>query len=203
MNSPSNLHVIGLTGGIATGKSSVREFLAKFPETALIDADLLGHDSYLPGTDCYRKLIQEFGSEIIKPSDRTIDRVKLGAIVFANPVQKLKRLNEIVWPEIKALAVKKMKQYSEAASSSNLKFIIFEAAVLIEAGWTDIVDEIWVELIHLLKLIQASPREIPKTPQVLVKEKFAYKGWELIYNELEEVYNRYALNITYNPCTEF
>ena len=76
-------------------------------------------------------------------------------------------------------------------------------AIVNYPGNTGLTPKIWVELIHLLKMIQASPREIPKTPQVLVKEKFAYKGWELIYNELEEVYNRYALNITYNPCIEF
>ena len=130
--------VIGLTGGIASGKSTVANYLADLGHK-VIDADRLGHQAYEPGSQCYEMVVETFGSEIVAP-DRTIDRKELGSKVFGRP-ESLKRLTDIVWPEIKRLAKLEIDEYQR--TGSNLP-VVLEAAVLIEAGWQDIVDEIWV-----------------------------------------------------------
>jgi len=98
-NSPKRRrpYVIGLTGAIATGKSAVSRRLQRLGASA-INCDLLGHQAYLPGKPAYQKLITEFGESILS-EDETINRRALGSIVFSDK-SKLKRLNEIVWPEI-------------------------------------------------------------------------------------------------------
>jgi dephospho-CoA kinase len=137
MNTPPKLHVIGLTGGIASGKSTLREALAKYPGVRVLDADKLGHLAYAPGTETLKKLIAAFGESIVA-SDGTVDRPRLGAIVFKD-ASKLSVLNEIVWPAIRSLALAEMRE-----AEGKYDIFILEAAVLVEANWTDIVDEIWV-----------------------------------------------------------
>lgn len=130
--------VIGLTGGIASGKSTVARYL-KDLGYPVIDADLLGHQVYLPSTSGFSKVVSAFGDEVVG-SEGTIDRRKLGSLVFGNP-ENLKKLTDIVWPEIKKLAVQEINQAKSDCSSD---LVVLEAAVMIEAGWTDIVDEVWV-----------------------------------------------------------
>ncbi|MCY3885738.1 MAG: dephospho-CoA kinase [Gammaproteobacteria bacterium] len=130
--------VIGLTGGIASGKSTVANYFSSLGHK-VIDADLLGHLAYEPDTQCYARVVEEFGTEIVA-TDRTIDRRKLGAKVFGDS-RALKRLTDIVWPEIKKLAKVEIDQ---AKSGEPGRLVVLEAAVLIEAEWQDIVDEIWV-----------------------------------------------------------
>lgn len=77
-------YIIGLTGGIASGKSSVAEKMQQLG-AGLVNCDKLAHDLYLPGTDCFRKIVEHFGSSILN-SDGFIDRKLLGNIVFNNKV---------------------------------------------------------------------------------------------------------------------
>jgi len=87
---------IGLTGGIGSGKSTAAKILAEFG-APIIDADKVAHTTYAPdGGAAYDAVIAAFGNEIVAP-DRTIDRKKLGAIVFGNP-ERLNKLTSIVWP---------------------------------------------------------------------------------------------------------
>ncbi len=130
--------VIGLTGGIASGKSTVAQHLQE-RGLVVLDADRLGHQAYLPDTPAYRKVVETFGSEVIA-EDRSIDRRVLGSKVFGDP-DALKRLTDIVWPEIKNLA---RDQISQIAGKSPDAIVALEAAVLLEAEWQDLVDEIWV-----------------------------------------------------------
>jgi len=88
---------IGLTGGIGSGKSAASAILADLGAT-VIDADKVGHEAYAPGTRCWQDLVDAFGREIVGP-DGAIDRKKLGAIVFSDPLE-LKKLNSIVHPRI-------------------------------------------------------------------------------------------------------
>ncbi len=91
------MFVIGLTGGIGTGKSEVSDILGNLG-AAVINADIIGHQAYLPETKTWKAIIDEFGVDIIAP-DRTIDRKKLGAIVFGDP-KRLAILNAIMFPAI-------------------------------------------------------------------------------------------------------
>lgn len=89
--------VVGLTGGIATGKSTVSSLL-KANKIPIIDADIIARQVVLPGTPALRKIVKHFGSDILLP-DGTLDRPKLGSIVFNNE-EKRKVLNGIVHPAV-------------------------------------------------------------------------------------------------------
>ncbi len=131
------MRVIGLTGGIAAGKSTISEALSE-RGAVIIDADKVGHEAYQPGTDTWQALVAHFGREIVGEADQ-IDRRKLGGIVFANPDERLK-LQDIVWPRMKDM----MRARIEESRAAGAEVVVVEAAVLIEAKWTDIVDEVWV-----------------------------------------------------------
>lgn len=135
------MHVIGLTGGIASGKSTVTGFF-KQREVPVIDADILGHRTYDPGTDTFRAVVAAFGDELVAP-DGSIDRKVLGAKVFGKP-EELKRLTDIVWPGIRKLASEQLAAFETAGNS----LVVLEAAVLFEAGWEDLADEIWVAVVE-------------------------------------------------------
>lgn len=130
--------VIGLTGGIASGKSSVTQIAAELG-AHVIDADRLGHRVYEPQTAGFDAVVAAFGPDIVS-SDGAIDRRQLGAKVFADP-SELKRLTDIVWPEIRRLA---LEEIDRTLSDDSDTTVVLEAAVLLEAGWNDIVDELWV-----------------------------------------------------------
>ncbi|MDA0270142.1 MAG: dephospho-CoA kinase [Chloroflexi bacterium] len=132
------MSVIGLTGGIAAGKSTASEILREFG-AVIIDADRLGHRSYEPGTSGFEKVVNHFGHDVVG-KDGTIDRRILGGKVFGAPGE-LQRLNELIWPEIRTLIREEIAQIRTADKRTH---IVLEAAVLIEAGWQDLCDEIWV-----------------------------------------------------------
>jgi dephospho-CoA kinase len=129
--------VIGLTGGILTGKSTVSEILAKLG-AVIIDADKIGHEAYRPQTKVWREVVDAFGTGILKQNGE-IDRKKLGDIVFNDP-KALSRLNEITHPAMHSM----MKEEIEKLRNEGVDVVVLEAAVLIEANWTDLVDEVWV-----------------------------------------------------------
>ena len=130
--------IIGLTGGIAAGKSTAAVMFRDLGAT-VIDADRLGHRSYEPGTPGFQKVVNAFGHDIVA-KDGTIDRRVLGGKVFGAPGQ-LERLNAIVWPEIRTLIKDEIKQIR---SQEEDPIIVLEAAVLLEAKWQDLCDEVWV-----------------------------------------------------------
>lgn len=129
---------IGLTGGIGSGKSTAAKILAELGAPA-IDADKVGHEIYQPGEPAYRELIDAFGEGILAP-DRTIDRRKLGPIVFADPAA-LKRLNAIVHPKMFA---RMGEMVTAMRRDGETRPIVIEAAILIEANWQPLFDEIWL-----------------------------------------------------------
>ena len=135
------MKTICLTGGLASGKSTASRFL-EGKGAYLIDADKLGHQVYDTGTQGYRKVIDTFGEDIVDDENH-IDRKKLGAIVFGNP-KELARLTAIVWPEIRRLALLEITGF-EAMDPDGV--VVLEAAVLFEAGWDDIGDEVWVVIV--------------------------------------------------------
>jgi len=129
---------IGLTGGIGSGKSTAAKILAELGAPA-IDADKVGHEIYQPGAPAYQELIDAFGEGILAP-DRTIDRRKLGPIVFADPAA-LKRLNAIVHPKMFA---RMSEMVAAMRHGGETRPIVIEAAILIEANWQSLFDEIWL-----------------------------------------------------------
>lgn len=133
------MQVIGLTGGIASGKSLVNDILRDEYDATIISGDELGHQAYLPDTDAWSDILGRWGNDLMNPDTREIDRRKLGAIVFSDPAE-LTALNEITWPRIRTLAEQRIAELTDSGS----KVIVLEAAIMIEAGWTDMCDELWV-----------------------------------------------------------
>ena len=132
------MKIICLTGGIASGKSSAAKLLESLG-AKIIDADKLGHRSYQKGTLTYDKLVKAFGNKIIKANGE-IDRKILGAIVFKEK-KLLRKLTDIVWPSIKLMAEREIEALKKTNKETT---VVFEAAVLIEAGWETIGTETWV-----------------------------------------------------------
>ena len=129
--------IIGLTGGILTGKSTVSGMLSE-RGAVIIDADKIGHEAYKPQTDVWQELVDTFGEWVLKQNDE-IDRKRLGDIVFHDP-SALTLLNKIVHPRMREMIEKELKRLKEEA----VPVVVLEAAVLIEAKWTDLIDQIWV-----------------------------------------------------------
>lgn len=129
--------VIGLTGGIGSGKSEVSRVLQEFG-AEIIDADRVGHEAYLPGTETHQKLVTEFGSDILQASGE-IDRKRLGARIFAEPDAR-ERLNAIVHPRMYEMVKERIKLLREKGALA----VVVDAAILVEAGWDSLVDEVWV-----------------------------------------------------------
>jgi phosphopantetheine adenylyltransferase/dephospho-CoA kinase len=132
------MKIICLTGGMASGKSTAARYLGE-QGADVIDADKLGHRAYEPDTQAYREVIATFGDDLVA-DDKSIDRKALGGKVFGKP-EELKKLTDIVWPEIRRLAEAEIK----ASDPDNI--VVLEAAVLFEAGWEDIGDEVWVVVV--------------------------------------------------------
>jgi len=131
------MRVIGLTGGIGSGKSTVAKYLAELG-AVVIDSDKLGHDASKPDTPLYDDVVAEFGRDILAPNGE-IDRKKLGQVVF-NDRPKLDRLNNIMWPRMKEMVRRQIEDYRRHGQRA----VVVEVPLLIESGWTDLVEEVWV-----------------------------------------------------------
>jgi dephospho-CoA kinase len=144
---------IGLTGGIGSGKTTVTKILAELG-APIVDADKVGHAIYAPGGPAYADMIAAFGNGILA-DDRTIDRSKLGPIVFTDPA-KLKRLNAIVHPKMYA----RMREMIDAMrAAGEARPIVVEAAILIEANWMPLFDEIWLIVAAKERVIERVERD--------------------------------------------
>ncbi|MCH7712322.1 MAG: dephospho-CoA kinase [Chloroflexi bacterium] len=128
--------VIGLTGSIGTGKSEATRVLQELG-AEVINADQVGHEAYTPHTESWNAVVDAFGRDILQP-DGEIDRRKLGAIVFADPVQ-LAKLNGIMHPRMADMVAEKTEQMR----SRGVQVVVVEAALMFEAGWETLVDEVW------------------------------------------------------------
>lgn len=131
------MKIIGLTGGIGSGKSTVSKFLAHLG-AVVIDADKVGHEVFKPGTKAWQEVVDAFGQGIIS-ADGTIDRRKLGEIVFSNPDARAK-LNQVMHP----LIYEQVKSRIEEYGKKGVSIVIVEAPLLLEVGWKSLVDEVWV-----------------------------------------------------------
>ena len=125
---------LGLTGGIASGKSAVAAILREMG-FAVLDADSLAHKLIEPGQSAYDEVVREFGPSILDESGR-VDRAKLATIVFADR-EKLDRLNAIVHPRVKAAILQQLDEWSRNVAR-DVAFV--EAALLVEAGYQKDLD---------------------------------------------------------------
>ena len=132
--------IVGLTGGIVGGKSTVASMF-KDLGAKIIDADKLGHSVILPNKPAWKKIVKIFGKDIIQ-NDLTIDREKLGKIVFANK-SLLKKLNKITHPEITKMIIKEINLVKNKTHNQE-KVLIIDAALIYEAKIDRFMDKIIV-----------------------------------------------------------
>ena len=131
------MYIIGLTGGIGTGKTEALNILRGLGGST-IEADLLAHQLYTPGQNAWHDIVSTFGRSILTTKQQ-INRYKLGEIVFTD-TEKLRKLNQIVHPRMLLL----LKELINQHKMSGTRFLVIEAAILVEAGWDEIVDSVWV-----------------------------------------------------------
>jgi dephospho-CoA kinase len=167
---------LGITGGIASGKSAVAGMLRDLGFHVL-DADSLGHKVIEPGQPAYEEVVQEFGAGVVGSSGR-IDRAKLGAVVFADR-GKLDRLNAIVHPRVEEEMVRQFGEW-ERNGVNDAAFV--EAALLVEAGYQKNLDGLVVawctpeQQVARLKARGLSEEEARRriATQMPVEEKLKY-----------------------------
>jgi len=128
MSAPRKFLLVGLTGGIATGKSTVSEILRQLGGE-IIDADQLARDVVEPEQPAWKQILEEFGRGVVTAAG-TLDRKKLGAIVFADP-ERRKRLEAITHPAIRA---RFQARLDELAAQGFAGIVVFDAPVMIESG---------------------------------------------------------------------
>ncbi|MFE1243636.1 dephospho-CoA kinase [Fictibacillus sp. NPDC058756] len=133
--------IIGLTGGIATGKSTASLILSE-QGIPVIDADIIAREVVMPGKEAYEKIVAFFGDDVLL-SDKTLNRARLGEIIFNNSEKRLK-LNEIVHPAVRS----EMKKQAELHLSDGNPLVIMDIPLLFESKLTHMVDETWLIYTH-------------------------------------------------------
>lgn len=133
----NNMRVIGVTGGVGAGKSRVLEYLESCRGAYVIQADQVGHQVMEPGTMGYERVLALLGEDI-KKEDGTLDRRKIGDIVFHNE-ELLEKLNDIIHPAVKKEILRSLEEQAERGR----KLCVVEAALLLEDHYETFCDEIW------------------------------------------------------------
>ena len=131
------MKILGVTGGVGAGKSTVLNYLEKRYGAKLILADLVGHEVMEPGHEAYEQVVKVFGQEIVS-EDKTIDRKALGAIVFADEKKRM-ILNRIIHPAVRQEILRRL----EEAELLHLSYVVVEAALFLEENYDAFCDETW------------------------------------------------------------
>lgn len=145
------MRVIGLTGGIASGKSTVSRYLSELG-AVIIDADMLARQIVDPFTPAWKEIREEFGPDVFDEKDN-LDRKKMAGLIFGSPLLR-ERLNAIIHPRVIAA----VRDLIEEKKRGSALLIVVDAPLLIEAGMTRLVDEVWVisvpEEIQIKRLVE-------------------------------------------------
>lgn len=131
------MRVIGVTGGVGSGKSAVLNYIEAHFDARIIKADDVGHLLMMPGQVCYEPVIQLFGEWIVK-EDGSLDRETISKIVFEKK-EILEKLNAIIHPAVKKYILREI----ERSKKEETEFFFIEAALLIEEKYDEICDELW------------------------------------------------------------
>lgn len=199
------MKLIGLTGGIACGKSTVGAILRKLG-VKVIDADEIAHQIYQPGTPVHSEIVMEFGPDILA-ADGQINRQKLGEIIFGDETAR-SRLEAITHPGI----IQKINELIGIAKSENHSLVVVEVPLLFEAGLESKFDYIWVvssqrelQLSRLMKRNRLSHEEAAaRLAAQLPLEYKEGKADMIIYNnnelsDLEEEIKRHIETVNLTP----
>ncbi|MGB3366671.1 MAG: dephospho-CoA kinase [Acidaminobacteraceae bacterium] len=191
------MKIIGLTGGIACGKSTISNYL-KDKGYVIVDADLVAREVVEVSSQGLKELVASFGDEILN-EDKSLNRKKLGAIVF-NDKKKLELLNNILHPNIR----KKILSYFDMHKQNGEDVIVFDCPLLFEGKYEAMCDETWlvsisyetqikrlklrdkIDNIHASKIIdsQMSLTEKAKLADIIIDNE---KDVSNLYNAIDEL----------------
>ena len=202
-NRSESMKVIGITGGIASGKSTITKYIEN-KGIPVIDGDRVSREVVLPGSEALLKIEEEFGKEYILP-DGSLDRKKMGQHVFNNPLER-KKLEGILHPIIRNEFIKKINGYK---MNPEINLVLLDAALLIESKMTDLTDSLW--LVYADKDVQvervmARDKVSEKVAlsiinsQMLLSDKKKYadeiidnnKGFSEVYEKVESLLKKYS-----------
>lgn len=131
------MKIIGITGGVGAGKSTILQYMQMEYKAFAIQADQVGHLLMKPDESCYQPMVKLFGSGILK-GDGSIDRQMVGKIVFSNS-RMLKKLNAIIHPRVKSYILNEIARQREEGT----RLFVMEAALLLEDEYDALCDEVW------------------------------------------------------------
>ena len=132
------MRFIGITGGVGSGKSEILKYIRKHYRCEIYLADEVAHLVKMPGTECFRRLVELLGQEIIG-GDGQIDKKAMADKIFSDSFL-LEQVNAIVHPAVKTYLMEKVKQ---ARANPRVELLFVEAALLVETGYKQLVDELW------------------------------------------------------------
>ena len=165
-----HIKILGITGGVGAGKSSILAYLSEKYQARVIELDKAAHLCMQPGTDCFDRIVNTFGREILTEAG-SICRPALSKIVFADR-SKVEELNRIVHPAVKNYIREEIKKETEKGS---VPFIVLEAALLLEDHYDEICDEIWYiyveDEVRIARLSSSRGYTPEKTRAVLENQK--------------------------------
>lgn len=189
------MKVIGITGGVGAGKTRILDHLRKREDYRVIIADQAAHKLEEPGEICYVQIVELLGREILA-ADGRIDKVKLAARIFGDRAV-LTRVNEIVHPAVKAYITGII---DELRREGRLQYLFIEAALLVEDGYGQIVDEMWyvhadakVRRERLKENRGYSDEKIDRIMQEQLSEEAFYSHCDIVIENsgtLEQVYRQ-------------
>lgn len=194
------MKIIGIIGGVGSGKSEITKYIANHFNAYIIIADEVGHEVLKKDTIAYRAIVQKFGNCILT-ADKEINRKALGNIVF-NDKKALEWLNNTTHP----LIYNRVTDRINEAKSKDYDIIIFEAAIMVEAKWLGLVDYVWLitssEEIRIERLMKYRHLTLEKIKNIMMNqqsdaylEKFADVIIDNSYT-LEETLKRVYIEIT-------
>ena len=131
------MKIIGITGGVGAGKSTILDYLSQKYDAYVIQADKIGHLVMEPGGLCYEHVIALFGRQIIK-NDKTIDRKQVSDVVFGNELMR-QSLDAIIHPAVKTYILEEIRKQRQAGC----RLLVIEAALLLEEKYDAFCDQVW------------------------------------------------------------
>lgn len=160
------MRLIGVTGGVGAGKSAILAYIEKHYKCRIYLADEVAHLIKRKGEVCYEELVELLGEEVLDTYGE-IDKKKMAAMIFADELL-LERVNQIIHPQVRIYLEKRIE---EAEASGDVELMFIEAALLIEAGYKEIVDELWYiyakEDVRRSRLIQSRGYSLEKIEQIM------------------------------------
>lgn len=179
--SVKEMRILGITGGIGSGKSEVLRILDSKEGVYILESDKLAHKLMQPGHTCYKRIVETFGTGILSQNE-SINRPALGELVFSDPA-KLDQLNRIVHPAVKS----RIRSRIRSAKKRGVRLFVIEAALLIQDGYRSICDELWY--IHV-------DREL-RIERLLLGRGGTREKWEsVLQSQPKEAYFRENTDVT-------